>query len=147
MIAIVPMVKKFKTQKYEQGTIQLESLEFDGLYDELKQSLWGIAQPKIKGLARITNNVVELDSTLQTIDQISNFVVIIKNSRSYAFGDVSSPAVSISNNLSNLIGKRSTEEPLTTIIYEYSRNIIKARDYERVIASVTGGAAARDCSG
>ncbi|KAI8830798.1 hypothetical protein BJ741DRAFT_618696 [Chytriomyces cf. hyalinus JEL632] len=141
------MVKKYKTQKFEQGAIQLNPVEFDGSYDELQQTLWEIAQPKIKGLARITNNVVELDSTPQPIDQISNFVIIIKNSRSYTFGDVSSPVISISNDLSNLTAKRGAEETLTTIIYEYSRNITKAGDYERVMASVTGGAAARDRSG
>ncbi|KAJ3382810.1 hypothetical protein HDU80_001446, partial [Chytriomyces hyalinus] len=81
-----PVVKKYKSQKHEQGAIQLDLIEFDGSYEELKQTLWETALPHIKGLARITNNVVELDSSVQQIDQISSFVVISKSSRSYTFG-------------------------------------------------------------
>ncbi|KAI8845298.1 hypothetical protein BJ741DRAFT_143843 [Chytriomyces cf. hyalinus JEL632] len=146
-LRLLPVVKKYKSQKLEQGAVQLDAIEFDGSYDQLKQTLWGIAQQHIKGLARITDNVVELDTTVQQIDQISNFVVISKSSRSYTFGDVTSPMYAIHNDLSNIITKRSAVESLTTFIYVYSPNVMKVGDYEPVMASITGGAAAADRSG
>ncbi|KAJ3222592.1 hypothetical protein HDU78_011686 [Chytriomyces hyalinus] len=150
-LRIVPVVKKYKSQKLD-GAEQLPTMEFDGTYDELKQALWELAKPHIKGLARVVENELELDRTEQTIDQIADFVVISRSSRSYTFGDlylvpeVATPVFSINEDLSN-ITKRSVVESLTTFIYVYSRHLTKVGDYERVKDQITGGAGARDRAG
>ncbi|KAI8840109.1 hypothetical protein BJ741DRAFT_644770 [Chytriomyces cf. hyalinus JEL632] len=144
-LRIVPVVKKYKSQKLD-GANQLPTIEFDGRHDELKQALWELAKPHIKGLARVVENELELDRTEQTIDQISDFVVISRSSRSYTFGEVATPVFSINEDLSN-ITKRGVVESLTTFIYAYSRHLTKVGDYERVKDLITGGAAARDRAG
>ncbi|KAJ3383108.1 hypothetical protein HDU80_001328, partial [Chytriomyces hyalinus] len=54
--------------------------------DELKQAHWELAKPHVKGLAQVVENELELDRAEQTIDQISDFIVISRSSRSYTFG-------------------------------------------------------------
>ncbi|KAI9327331.1 hypothetical protein BDR26DRAFT_940545 [Obelidium mucronatum] len=115
-IRIIPVVKYYKTQKSEHGAIQLPTVAFDGTYDDLKTTLWDLAKTHIKGLGKVEGKVVSADQTEQTMDRISDFVVILKSSRSFTFG-------------------------------VYSRHILKAADYERVVASITGGRTAQDCSG
>ncbi|KAJ3401599.1 hypothetical protein HDU80_005876 [Chytriomyces hyalinus] len=138
-LRLLPVVKKYKSQKLEQGAIQLDAIDFDRTYDKLKQTLWELAQPKIKGLARIVNNELQLDRTVPTIDSILNFVVISKSSRSYTFGEVATPLYAINEDLSN-ITKRGSVDSLTTFIF-------KVGDYERVNDRITGGAAAQDHAG
>ncbi|KAI8826430.1 hypothetical protein BJ741DRAFT_671403 [Chytriomyces cf. hyalinus JEL632] len=145
-LRLLPVLKKYKSQKLEQGAIQLDAIDFDGTYDELKQTLWELVQPKIKGLARIVDNELQLDQTVQTIDSISNFVVISKSSRSYTFGEVTTPLHAINEDLSN-ITKQGSVDSLTMFIFVYSPHLAKVRDYERVKDQITGGAAAQDRAG
>ncbi|KAI8826496.1 hypothetical protein BJ741DRAFT_714519 [Chytriomyces cf. hyalinus JEL632] len=142
-LKLILFVKKYKSHKL---TDQLLTIEFDGTYDELKQTLWEVAQLHIKGLARVEGNEVWLGRTATTIDRMSDFVVINRNSRSYSFGDVGSPLFPISDDLSN-ITKRSVVESLTTNIFVYSRHLTKVGDYERVKNQISGGAVARDRAG
>ncbi|KAJ3381033.1 hypothetical protein HDU80_001938 [Chytriomyces hyalinus] len=144
-LRIVPVVKKYKSQKLD-STEQLPTIEFDGTYDELKQALWELAKPHIKGLARVVENELELDRMEQTIDRIADFVVTSRSSRSYTFGEVATPVFSINEDLSN-ITKSGVVKSLATFIYAYSWHLTKVGDYERVKDQITGGAAARDHAG
>ncbi|KAJ3011819.1 UNVERIFIED_CONTAM: hypothetical protein HDU68_001502, partial [Siphonaria sp. JEL0065] len=146
--------KNYKAQKTEQGARQLATVEFDGTYDNLKTTLWDLAKMHIK---KVEGEVVSVDRTEQTVDRISDFVVILKSSRSCTFGDVASPLLSINEDLGNLVPRRprassgnaaaAVDPPVNAVIYVYSRHVSKAADYERVVASITGGPMAQDRSG
>ncbi|KAJ3027480.1 UNVERIFIED_CONTAM: hypothetical protein HDU68_003726 [Siphonaria sp. JEL0065] len=141
----------------KQGAKQLPTVDFDGTYVDLKATLWDLAKTHIKGLGKVEGEVISVDWTEQTEDSISDFVVILKSSRSYTFGDVVSPLLSINKDLGNLVPRRPrtssgntatvADLPVNAVIYVYSRHVSKAADYERIVALITGGPTTQDRSG
>ncbi|KAJ3018135.1 UNVERIFIED_CONTAM: hypothetical protein HDU68_011306 [Siphonaria sp. JEL0065] len=148
-LRLLPVVKKCKTQRLDQGSIQLTGVDFDGDFDTLKTTIWDIAKPHLKGLARIVDGSASLDDEEPSIDKISDFVVINKSNRSYTFGEVIAPLHSISADLSNLSQRNGAAVTLTTNIYVWSRYLNKVGDYELVVAASAPGSgpAGQDRSG
>ncbi|KAJ3123284.1 hypothetical protein HK100_011656, partial [Physocladia obscura] len=86
MFSLKPIVKNYKSQKSENAKI-LPTVEFNGTAADLKTVRWATATPKLKAKATVTSSsVVQIEADAVKIKNFAEFVVVLKNQRSYSFG-------------------------------------------------------------
>ncbi|KAJ3115907.1 hypothetical protein HK100_001211, partial [Physocladia obscura] len=142
---LIPIVKCYKSQK-NKNVKTLPTVEFNGTVVDLKTTLWATVAPELKGKATVNSSgAVQNESGGVKIENFADFIVVLKNQRSYSFGVVARPFWTIKDNMMGTLAAGDGE--LTVFIYAYSRSVGKSADYEKVIRSINGGLEGIDKSG